>query len=171
MIITSPIGLNVALLNIDARLKQRCYNVISILCKVVSTLCNVVSTLKCWLGLIECFISFSTKAMVMKFGQHNHEEAPPKYRIHWRLLMISIASKKTIKWCFLICKVIYVLKIYLILYTLGWNTNATKIFLELNKRYKECNLFSFASFNSSLFHFLIHKSYASWSTRFVSMKK
>ena len=70
----------------------------------------------------------------------------------------------------MICKVIYILRIYLILYTLSWNTNATKISLELNKRYKKCNLFSFASFNSPQFHFLIHKSYASWSTRFVSLK-
>ena len=44
-IITSPIGFNIALTNVDARLKQRCINVVPTLCNVVSTLCNVVSTL------------------------------------------------------------------------------------------------------------------------------
>ena len=45
IIITSPIGFNIALTNVDARLKQRCINVVPTLCNVVSTLCNVVSTL------------------------------------------------------------------------------------------------------------------------------
>ena len=45
-IITSPIGFNIALTNIDARLKQRCIN-------VVSTLCNVQN-------LMSDFDSFST---------------------------------------------------------------------------------------------------------------
>ena len=44
-IITSPIGFNKGLTNVDARLKQRCINVVPMLCKVVLTLCNVVSTL------------------------------------------------------------------------------------------------------------------------------
>ena len=44
-IITSPIGFNIALTNVDARLKQRCINVVPTLCNVVLTLCNVVSTL------------------------------------------------------------------------------------------------------------------------------
>ena len=44
-IITSPIGFNIGLTNVDARLKQRCINVVPTLCNVVSTLCNVVSTL------------------------------------------------------------------------------------------------------------------------------
>ena len=44
-IITSPIGFNIALTNVDARLKQRCINVAPTLCNVVSTFCNVVSTL------------------------------------------------------------------------------------------------------------------------------
>ena len=44
-IITSPIELNIALTNVDARLKQRCINVVPTLCNIVSTLCNVVSTL------------------------------------------------------------------------------------------------------------------------------
>ena len=37
-IITSPIGFNIALTNVDARLKQRCINVVPTLCNVVSTL-------------------------------------------------------------------------------------------------------------------------------------
>ena len=44
-IITSPIGFNTGLTNVEARLKQRCINVVPTLCNVVSTLCNVVSTL------------------------------------------------------------------------------------------------------------------------------
>ena len=37
-IITSPIGFNIGLTNVDARLKQRCINVVPTLCNVVSTL-------------------------------------------------------------------------------------------------------------------------------------
>ena len=45
IIITSPIGFNIVLTNINARLKQRSINVVPMLRNVVSTLCNVVSTL------------------------------------------------------------------------------------------------------------------------------
>ena len=38
IIITSPIGFNIALTNVDAMLKQRCINVASTLCNVFSTL-------------------------------------------------------------------------------------------------------------------------------------
>ena len=44
IIITSPIGFNIVLTNVDARFKQRCINVVPTLCNVISTLCNVVST-------------------------------------------------------------------------------------------------------------------------------
>ena len=44
-IITNPIGFNIGLTNVDARLKQRCINVVPTLCNVVLTLCNVVLTL------------------------------------------------------------------------------------------------------------------------------
>ena len=44
-IITSPIGFNLALTNVHARLKQRCINVVSTLWDVVLSLCNFVSTL------------------------------------------------------------------------------------------------------------------------------
>ena len=44
-IITSPIGFNIGLTKVDARLKQRCINDVPMLCNVVLTLCNVVSTL------------------------------------------------------------------------------------------------------------------------------
>ena len=37
-IITSPIGFNIGLTNVDTRLKQRCINVVPTLCNVVSTL-------------------------------------------------------------------------------------------------------------------------------------
>ena len=42
---TSPIWFDIGSTNVDARLKQRCINVVPRLCNVVSTLCNVVSTL------------------------------------------------------------------------------------------------------------------------------
>ena len=45
IITISPTGFNVALTNVNARLKQRCINFKPMLCKVASTLCNVVSTL------------------------------------------------------------------------------------------------------------------------------
>ena len=45
LIITSPIEFNITLTYVDARLKQRCINVVTTLCNVASTLCNVVSTL------------------------------------------------------------------------------------------------------------------------------
>ena len=44
-IITSPIGFNIGLTNVDARLKQRCINVVVTLCYVILKLCNVVSML------------------------------------------------------------------------------------------------------------------------------
>ena len=44
MIITSPIGFNIAFTNVDSRLKQRCISVEPTLCNVLSTLCDVVST-------------------------------------------------------------------------------------------------------------------------------
>ena len=45
LIITSPIEFNITLTYVDARLKQRCINVVTTLCNAASTLCNVVSTL------------------------------------------------------------------------------------------------------------------------------
>ena len=45
IIINCPIGFNIALTNVDARLKQRCIKVVPTLCNVFSTLCNVVSML------------------------------------------------------------------------------------------------------------------------------
>ena len=44
-IVTTPIGFNIALTNVNARLKQRCINVVPTLSNVVSMLCNVVLAL------------------------------------------------------------------------------------------------------------------------------
>ena len=53
-IITSPIGFNIGLTNVDTRLKQRCINVVSTSgTDVVSTLCNVENP-------TSDFVSFST---------------------------------------------------------------------------------------------------------------
>ena len=55
-IITSPIGFKRGLTNVDARLKQRCINVVPTLFNVVSTLCNVVSTLfQRWALTLYCY--------------------------------------------------------------------------------------------------------------------
>ena len=45
IIITNPIGFNIALTTVSARLKQRCINAVPLFWNVVSTLHNVVSTL------------------------------------------------------------------------------------------------------------------------------
>ena len=53
-IITSPIGFNIGLTNVDTRLKQRCFDVVSKLgTDVVSTLCNIENP-------TSDFVSFST---------------------------------------------------------------------------------------------------------------
>ena len=44
-IIINLIGFNIALTNVDARLKQRYINVVTTLCNIIATLCNVVLTL------------------------------------------------------------------------------------------------------------------------------
>ena len=44
-IITRPTGFNIALTNVNARLKQRCINVVQTLFNVISMFCDVVSTL------------------------------------------------------------------------------------------------------------------------------
>ena len=59
-IITSPIGFNIGLTNVDARLKQRCINNVPTLCNVVSTLCNAVLTLCNVENPTSDFMSFST---------------------------------------------------------------------------------------------------------------
>ena len=59
-IITNPIGFNIGLTNVDARLKQRCINIVPTLCNVVSTLCNAVLTLCNVENPTLDFVSFST---------------------------------------------------------------------------------------------------------------
>ena len=59
--ITSAIGFNIALTNVDARLKQRCINVIRTFCNVVSTSgTDVVSTFCNVENPTSDFVSFST---------------------------------------------------------------------------------------------------------------
>ena len=59
-------------------------------------------------------------------------------------------EQKCLKQCFLICKSMYILKVYSVHYTLRWNTNLKKIPFEQNKWYKKCPLFSFATFTFNL---------------------
>ena len=62
-------------------------------------------------------------------------------------------QQKYVKYCFLICKSMYILKVYSIHYTLRLNTNLKKSLFGQNKRYKKCPPFSFANSNSSQFYF------------------
>ena len=73
--------------------------------------------------------------------------------IHWRLLTILKAGKKSV-WSniLLICKRLYILKVYSIHYTLRQNANVKKLPFGQNKRYRKCPLFSFASSISSQFY-------------------
>ena len=60
-IITSPIGFNIALTNVDTRLKQRCTNVVQHCFDVVSTSGTDVESTLCNVGnLTSDFVSFST---------------------------------------------------------------------------------------------------------------
>ena len=68
IIITSPIGFNIVLTNVHARLKQCCNNVVPTLCNVVSTLCNVVSTLCNTENPTSDFGSFSTSDNVISIS-------------------------------------------------------------------------------------------------------
>ena len=80
-------------------------------------------------------------------------------------------QQKCMKLCFLICKSMYILKVYSIHYTLRLNTDVEKISFGQNKRCKKCPLFPFVSSNSSQFYFnLRFLDELSWSTRFVSLK-
>ena len=62
------------------------------------------------------------------------------------------ATKVYYEVMFLICKSTYILKVYLIHYTLRKNPNIKKFSFGQNKRYKKCTLFSFASSNPSQFY-------------------
>ena len=75
-----------------------------------------------------------------------------RLRIHWRLSTILTTSNRSVWSMFLICKSMYILKVYSIHYRLRSNTNVKQIFLWA-KRYKKCPLISFASSNSSQFSF------------------
>ena len=71
------------------------------------------------------------------------------FRIHWRLLTILKTSKKAYEVMFLKYKSIYILKLYSMLYTLRWNTNATKIFLEnMHSSFRELELSKGSILNS-----------------------
>ena len=65
----------------------------------------------------------------------------------------KIKQLKFMKEYSLICKSIYVLKVYSIHSTLRWDTNVKKISFGQNKRYKKCTLSSFRSSNSWQFYF------------------
>ena len=70
---------------------------------------------------------------------------------------------------FLMCKSIYILKLYSVHYTLSYSTNVKKIPFGQDKWYKICPLFSFTSSNS-LVLLLICDSCMSWRATFVSLK-
>ena len=78
-------------------------------------------------------------------------------------------QQKCMKWCFLMCKSMCILKLYSIHYTLRWNKNLRKISFGQNKQYKKC-FFFFRKLQLITVLLLICDSYMSWSTEFVSLK-
>ena len=77
-IITSPIGFNIGLTNVTARLKQRCINVVPTLCHVVLTLfrrCFNVGHWRCKTLKIRCQIlfHFQRRIKVISTMIHNVE--------------------------------------------------------------------------------------------------
>ena len=62
-------------------------------------------------------------------------------RIHEKLSIILKTSKKCMRWWFLICKGMHILKVYSIHYTLRQNTNVKKNCFGQNKRYKNALFF------------------------------
>ena len=50
-------------------------------------------------------------------------------------------QQKCMKWCFLMCKSMCILKLYSIYYTLRWNKTLRKISFGQNKLYKKCSFF------------------------------
>ena len=78
-------------------------------------------------------------------------------------------QEKCMKQCFLICKSMYILKVYQIHYTLRWNTNLKEIPMGQKKRYKKYPFF-FCELQLITVLLLICNSYINWYTRFVSLK-
>ena len=70
---------------------------------------------------------------------------------------------------FLICKSMYILKVYSIHDTLRWNTNVKKISFGQNNWCKKCPFF-FGELQLIALLLLICDSYMRWSTRFFSLK-
>ena len=96
-----------------------------------------------------------------------------KYFKHTLKTFGDFKNKQKISWSkvFDICKIIYILEICSIPYTLRQNTNASKICLGQNERHKKLHTFFFCEFQVIItVSFLVHDSYNSWSANFVSLK-
>ena len=72
-IITSPIVFNIGLTNVDARLKQRCINVVPTLCHVVSMLFQrraLTLYQRCAMLKIRCRILFHFQHRILTYDIH-----------------------------------------------------------------------------------------------------
>ena len=77
-------------------------------------------------------------------------------------------KQKSMKWCFLICKSMYILKAYSVHYTLRQNINFTNT--PSDKMVQKMHSFFFHELQLIKVLILICDFYMSWSTRFVSVK-
>ena len=71
---------------------------------------------------------------------------------------------------FFLCKSIYIMKFYSMHYTLRWNTNINKNFLWTKWTLQKMHSFFFCELQLIIVLLLIHDSYTSWNTRFISLK-
>ena len=111
--------------------------------------------------------------MKLKIGKYERNRYAVKLpgfdlRIHWTLSAILKNKQKSMKWCFLICKSMYILKAYSVHYTLRQNINFTNT--PSDKMVQKMHPFSFDELQLIKVLILICNFYMSWSTRFVSVK-
>ena len=70
----------------------------------------------------------------------------------------------------MICKSIYILKVYSIHYTLRWKQNVKKKLLRIKLTLQKMHSFSFSKLQLITVALLIRNSYFSWKTWFISLK-
>ena len=91
-----------------------------------------------------------------------------RLRIHWRLSTILTTSNRSAWSMFLICKSMYILKVYWIHYRLRSNTNVNTKFFS-GKTIQKMSSYFFRELQLVTVFLLIRGSYMSWNTRFVSL--
>ena len=92
-----------------------------------------------------------------------------RLRIHWRLSTILATSNKSVWSMFLICKSMYILKVYSIHYRLRSNTNVKHLLSFFGKTIQKMSSYFFRELQLVTVFVLIRGSYMSWNARFVSL--